>query len=409
MAASLLCEIAAFLILIQIAGHEPMHPGSLGVLLVSLVAFELSSYAATRRTLHLAVIGAATGALIMTKVNAGGLVAAAVVFALVVGSKKTPRWMQITVGVLAGLLPIVLVLQNISEAWAATFALVVIMSIVGVFVVSSIDQLALNSWPLLPVASGAAAAIACSLAFPMLSGTHLSDEISGVFIRPLALPGAFTVPANVQLEWFSIVLTGAGISAAVMFSSQGRDAIRSLSAWTHAALIAVALWLLGIGTSVYTVAPYAVAKWLPALVLLPALAICGEAPAPVRLAFRALVVLATLQILVAYPVAGSQIAWGTVAMVAPCAIALAVGLDHITYWRESSVLLRGGAVALLAVILLLASNTWPPNIWKSYDASTKLGLPGTGLMRIDPNVAATLPRGHTKSAGTLRHFLRRPE
>ena len=207
-AASLLCEIAGFLILIQIAGHEPMHPGSLGVLLVSLVAFELSSYAATRRTLHLALLGAATGALIMTKVNAGGLVAAAVVFALVVGSKKTPRWMQITVGVLAGLLPIVLVLQNISEAWAATFALVVIISIVGVFVVSSIDQLPLNSWPLLPVVSGAAAAIVCSLAFPMLSGTHLSDEISGVFIRPLALPGAFTVPANVQLEWFSIVLTG---------------------------------------------------------------------------------------------------------------------------------------------------------------------------------------------------------
>ena len=103
--ATLVCEVAAFMLLIPAAGSEPMHPGSLGVFLVSVVAFELSSYAATRRTAHLVGIGLATGAAVMTKVNAGGLVAIAVLFVFVVGNKRTPRWMQIVVAVLVAPLP----------------------------------------------------------------------------------------------------------------------------------------------------------------------------------------------------------------------------------------------------------------------------------------------------------------
>ena len=47
---TIVCETAAFLVLIQRAGMEPMHPGSLAVFLVALVMFELSSYTMTART-----------------------------------------------------------------------------------------------------------------------------------------------------------------------------------------------------------------------------------------------------------------------------------------------------------------------------------------------------------------------
>ena len=66
---SVLCEVGAFLVLIYQAGDEPMHPGSLGVLLLAVVLYALSSYSVDRKNAHLVVVGAATGALVMTKIN----------------------------------------------------------------------------------------------------------------------------------------------------------------------------------------------------------------------------------------------------------------------------------------------------------------------------------------------------
>jgi hypothetical protein len=35
---------------------------------------------------------------------------------------------------------------------------------------------------------------------------------------------------------------------------------------------------------------------------------------------------------------------------------------------------------------------WPPGIWRTYVDNPSFGLPGTGLMRIDPKIAATVRR-----------------
>jgi hypothetical protein len=77
-------------------------------------------------------------------------------------------------------------------------------------------------------------------------------------------------------------------------------------------------------------------------------------------------------------------------MVVPCAIALAAGIDHGRAWREAGLVLRGGVTAGLCLALVIAINQWPPAIWKGYLDSSSVGLPGTGLMRIDPTVAETL-------------------
>jgi hypothetical protein len=229
-----------------------------------------------------------------------------------------------------------------------------------------------------------------SLAFPLITGTPLTSEIKGVFIRPLTLPSAFTIPANVRLEWFTVALTVAGVCAAFVFRSRSRESVAEWSGWTHATMAALAVWLLGLGVTVFAYPTWVVAKWLPAIVLLPALAFCSQSPESVRLALRATVVLATLQILVVYPVAGSQVGWGTVAMAVPCCIALAAGVDHSRAWREANLFIRGGAAVFLSVAFVIAIGQWPPTIWKGYLDSQSMGLPGTGLIRIDPTYDAGL-------------------
>jgi hypothetical protein len=386
---SLVCQVATFLILIPIAGNEPMHPGSLEVFLVAAVAFGLASYSASRRTLPLVFTGIATGALIMTKVNAGGLVAVAIVFGLLVGSAKIPRWIQIVVAALTVLVPIGLVFQNIDQTWVDTFALLVIGSIAAMFVLMSIDQLPVARWSLVPIAAGAAGAILFSLAFPLVSGTPLSAEIKGVFIRPLTFSDKFTGPAIVSLDWFAFVLTVAGIGAAIAFRSASKDTVRAQASWLHATLAGFALWILGLAVTTY-VAGYTTARWLPILVVLPAIAFCCEGSQSIRLALRLTVVLAILQVLVAYPVAGSQVGWGTVAVGVPCAIALAAGVDYSRAWRESGVFIRGGATAFVCIAIIVAMGMMPTTIWKAYADTPSFGLPGTGLMRVDPAAAAPI-------------------
>jgi hypothetical protein len=125
-------------------------------------------------------------------------------------------------------------------------------------------------------------------------------------------------------------------------------------------------------------------------VLLPAFAYSGGTTSALRFALRSAVILATLQVLVAYPVAGSQITWATVAMVVPCGIALAVASERYHVWRDADWRIRGGTVAMLGITLAVATGLWPVGIWNSYANATSVDLPGAGLMRIDADTVTTL-------------------
>jgi hypothetical protein len=386
---AVLCEVAAFIILIQVAGNEPLHPGSLSVLLVAVVAYEISSYAVNRGRTQLIGMGAAAGALLMTKLNSGGLVVIALVALFVVGSSQAPRWARLAVAGLTALTPVVLMLQRASANWVAIFAFLVIASVVAISVLMAIDLLLFPKSSLLWVALGAAAVAICSLIFPLVTGTPISAVLTGVFIRPLDQAGQLTVPANVNIDWFTLVATAAGIYAAVALRSRPGESPPAATNWANAALAALGLWLLGFGATAVAHGN-AVAQWLPLLALLPAAAIFCTNGEAIRLALRALVLLAALQILVAYPVAGSQVAWGTAAMTVPCAIAIAVGIDRTETWRKASRLTKNLVTALLCLGLVVASDVIPLNVWHTYLNNPALALPGTGLMRIDPAVEVEL-------------------
>src|SRR5205085_10579549 len=126
------------------------------------------------------------------------------------------------------------------------------------------------------------------------------------------------------------VLTLVGLFL-VVARRQGRLWVDRRPAWlTDAALPTAGLLVLGLGVL------GGPAAWLPAIVLLPAIAWLADYPRKVRLTLRFLVPLAILQMLHAYPVAGSQRAWGLVTMCVPCLIAVGAGLQRLPAWGSTT-------------------------------------------------------------------------
>ena len=388
LACSILCEVASFLVLVGSAGNEPMHPGSLAVLLVALVAFALSSYAVSRRSVWLFVLGGATGAVLMTKINVGLFVVVAVVTVFVAGNELISRRLRLAVLVLAAVAPFVVMFQRLSAVWAGTFAVLVAVAVVGISASVATDRFALAPRAMLAAGYGLVSVMVVSVGFALVTGTTPNELVKGVFIEPFRQADELTIPAAVAVNWFTIVVTVVFLYLALGPRPDPTVAEQGRPGWRPAALAIAGLTLLGLGTVGIT--SWNLGEWLPALALLPALAIASAAPEPVRFALRSLALLAVFQVLVAYPVAGSQIAWATAAMVVPCAIALAAGIDQLEVWTRAHVATQVLIAGMVGVVLIVASAAWPPTLWQQYTDNTSLNLPGTGLIRVDPRVAQEL-------------------
>ncbi len=280
----------------------------------------------------------------MTKINIGIFAVAGLAVALVVGNSTYPRWFRSIIGAGAVLLPFVLMFQRISKSGIATFAFLVGVSMLGTCAVMSVDAISLAPRGLIAAASGFGAVVFVSLLWPLFSGTSPGALFSAVFVRPLQQVNILTILPVVGIQWFAILIT-ALVVIAVSARRIGVDQLLPpKSPIRYLALSAAAVFVLGLGidTSGYFGGTFG--AWLPAIVLLPALALFADVSPRVRLALRFIVPIAILQVLQAYPVAGSQIEWATVVMFVPCAIALAAGMDGLRMWREARLALRGFTV-----------------------------------------------------------------
>jgi hypothetical protein len=388
---SILCQVTTFCVLILVAGNEPISPGSTIVLLLSILVFALASYSVKQRSSLLLIAGMATGALTMTKINIGIFAAVGLAVALVIGNTTYPRWFRSIIGTGAVLLPFVLMFQRISKPGIATFAFLVAISILGACAVMSVDPISLAPRGLVAAASGFGAVVFVSLLWPLFSGTSPGALFTAVFVLPLQQVSILTILPVVGIQWFAVLIT----ALVVVVVSAGRFGLDQhlppKSPIWYLALSAAAVFVLGLGIgSVSFSSGVSFGAWLPAIVLLPALALIADVPPRVRLALRFIVPIAILQALHAYPVAGSQIAWATVLMIVPCAIALAAGMDGLRMWREARPALRGFAVGSLCVVVALTAGLWPLAVWVNYYDLQPLQLPGAQLVRVDPELGGEL-------------------
>jgi hypothetical protein len=385
--AAALCQVAAFCLLIQIVGPQALHPSLTIVLLLSILAYALASYAMDKRPALLGVAGVMVGALTLTKVNIGVLAAAAVIVGWVIGNERCGKVLQVLVGAGALILPFVIAFKRLDQLAPVMFVALVSLSLLLVYAPLWVDRITFPARALVPAVWGLIGALIASVVWPLVRGTPPASLFRGVLIAPLGQVETLELPARVQFGWVAIIVTMAGAYAALARNKHdGEPTLFGSPLLPHVALVLAGLWVFGLGLS------GTFGAWLPAIALIPALAWISGAPPKTRRALRFLVPLAILQILHAYPVAGAQKQWGSVLLFVPCAIAIATGLQRISAWTKAGVAARTLAVGALCLVVALTLGQWPGTIWRDYTYDPPLGLAGTRLMRVDRPVALNLRR-----------------
>ena len=297
--------------------NEPTHPGGMiAVLVAGLAWFGVSR---PDRPAQLAVAAGAIGAaLLLTKINVGIFVFAGAgawwLLHLPAGPPgwRVPAWIA---GLLLAVLPLALMGEKLAAGWVATFAFVVVTSSTAVLLVTARGAPLITHWGnLLPLAGGAGAVALISVAGVMAHDTSLHAILRGVLLNPMRHPGLFMIP----VEWQTGTWLAASIAlgCALMARKTESESVRRLVAAGR--LLAVAafgvFWIsprgMYSGIQLYS---YGIAfAWLFVFPL------DGDRPRASARAWIAL--LLVTQALHAYPVAGSQLAWGSFLLI-PLAVA----------------------------------------------------------------------------------------
>jgi hypothetical protein len=371
---------------------EPSHPGSHITVLVALAGIIVSLLPETRRPWSAyAGLGVITGLLLLTKINIGLLLAAGVGCFVLCHTPWPSRWRRsfVVLGILGVLaVPWVLLGRQLGHTWVLVFAVQFTLAAAGILWVSLPTKaggtLPSPAWIAAPLACLAVCALLCFRIW--LHGTSMDSLVHTILINPLRMPANFIV----GVTWYPEVwgLTIAGVLAV---GKAGYD-IRTKGRLTRSSLWIVAILRIGVLVTflvhahlwptyfgIFHFAAYCLSL-LPVF-LVP---LADPSDSPRQVARTGVTIIAALQVLHAFPVAGSQLAWGTFLSV-PILISGLYELRTVipillpTAGRH---LVRAGGVALLLAATgqlgLLARASWG-----HYTQSRPLALPGAHDIRLD--------------------------
>lgn len=386
------CVLALSFAYLWIMINEPIHPGGLGAALVAIGTWlGAESWIRGRIRGFGIATGLAAAALVLTKINVGALFALAVAVWLALESFGTPaarpvRW-ALAVAIVA--LPLVLMRALLDAPWIRTYALL--------FAGSALAQLLIAPPAAAPaagrragwwfVASGAGAT-AVIAAIVLLRGSSLAGLVHGVFVEPQRHPGVYFFAMNWRVGSGTLALLS--LAAAAWTAAR----VRALPAWFGETLawtrvVAAVIFL----ATPLQIVPTSMAAWGMcygvSLAWLFAWPLHPERPG-VRVAAWVAIVL-TFQFLQGYPVAGSQINWGTFLWVALLALGLwdAAPRLRVRCAAWSPWLAPLGAVAVATVTLVTAGELFRIGLSR-FRSSEPLGLPGAATLRLPADVSADL-------------------
>jgi len=391
-------HIAAFATAIIVFGltwqntSEPTHPGSHIALLVALAAVIVSGLPDTSRPwLSYAALGVIASLLLLTKINVGLLFVAGLGCFVLRYTPWSAPWGRIAMALAAvGLLaiPWVLLGRQLGLGWVLIFAIQFTLAAAGLLWVTPAAQtdvsLPRRIWMITPLSCLIAGSLICFHVWQR--GTTLDSLINAVLINPLRMPANFLIgPTWYPATWCMAVAGALAVGkAGYELRRHGRPTVSSVRVITGlrcaTLLVFVIYWRQWPSYSgIFHFAAYCLP--LLAVFLVPLTDSSDSSP---RLARWGAACVALPQILHAFPVAGSQLAWGTFL----CVPILVAGMFELRALLPGLLpatgrhLIRSGAIILIVVLIgqigLLAHTGW-----QRYTHSRPLNLPGAGDIRVD--------------------------
>lgn len=286
--------------------NEPMHPGGLLGLSVALAAWLGAEAIASGRILIFAALAGTIGAAVaLTKINVGVFLLLAAFAWLLLHTPIAARWARWALALLFVALPFVLMHTLFDAAWVRLFALVFGASMLAVLVSARPGESSANGrvWLGFLAASGLATAVICGST--LAHGTSLHGLLAGVLLDPLRHPSVYFFAFNWRPGAVPVLV--AGLTVCLLFDRfGGREGFRRTIAGIRLGLLGVTVL-----SPLTVISPSLAAFGMSygvGLAGLLALPLRRDRLASVRLWLALLLV---LQLLHAYPIAGSQLNWGT--------------------------------------------------------------------------------------------------
>jgi hypothetical protein len=366
---------------------EPSHPGGPICAIVGLVAWLGLNERFSSNT-RAAWIGAAGAALVLTKINTGiFLLAGAGAWWLLSADRIacSRRWRLTLAGALV-LLPLLVMQRLFTEEWVRIFALVTTTAAAATVI--ALPTRHERSVPLAALWRGALAGLAvtgATVAFIRTAGTSWSALLEGVVLGPLRHPTAYA--AFVKWRPGAAVLAAGSILAIAWLVRQ--PAARRLPWVTAVRLIATSFYLLCWSNLLpLDMHAFALSYGLTAIAWFVLPLRDDDSTAGAR---GWLALLAVTQALHAFPVAGSQISWGTFLWLPLAALGVHDALQALAArWPQ----IAKGPLRHLAPVTVAGLVAWNGVAFvrmvdQRLDDSDTLGLPGAASLQLPLNFTST--------------------
>jgi len=356
-----LCVLAEGFRFLWTMANEPMHPGSTVTLIVSATAWLGWEMLRAGRINAFAVVTATMGAVLaLIKINVGVFLGLSAVFWLVL-SMPVERSLRRDVALimLGCVLPLALMQSRIHEVWAQIFAVVAVFSISGaVLAAGPAARLQPAGLRALRWFAGTGLAVTALTACLMLPrGTSVAQLWQGVVVGPLRHPGAYAfgppwLPGTVGLAAAMV-----GLLIFARRRPEDKCLLFVIAGLRIAAATASIYASLGEMDTRQGIQGLCLGVPLAGLFAWP-LDRKNPASEPADQARAWLALLLVFQCLHGYPVAGSQLNWGTFLWVPLMALGFedAVRVISKTFSQTTAVITRyavGVVVAMVAAYLTL--------------------------------------------------------
>lgn len=389
--AALIAQISVFGLL-WVMLNEPAHPGGLIALLVAGAAW-LGVESIHQDRPYLLAIGVGTlGACVaLTKINVGAFLVCAAGLWIVIGLPgRFRKPATATMLVFVTVLPFGLMQPLMDRPWVPTLALLTTLAGLSVILVASQDH-DRRTQPrhlILFIVAGVATTLLVAL-WCFLHGTTPVGLWHGIVLEPLRHPGIYAFP----VRWRPLVLPvaglGLGLSCAWALRPRWEIVLRIIAGGRLLIAVGFAVALLPwISTSQAALALcYGVPlAGLFAIPLRPAIA---SREARIRTWLALLLVFQSLQV---FPIAGSQLNWGTFLWIPLLVLGV---IDAIAFWQTRASMERIQVLpisfAILACGMALLQGGHLARITHARMAdSLQLGLPGAETVMMPPPVSSAL-------------------